>query len=224
MKQIIKRIAKKAAAALAIGAIGLTLSAPTPAVSTAEAGIGNAIGVAVSVGQMAAQRSAIKKEINEIETTDEGRRALFNEYQNKYGVNNDYALNQTVQSVMANLAKGVAVIDPTVNDQPYLWFINNDESVNAFCSLGHVMSINTGLFMKVSNEDEIAAVIGHEMGHGQKGHVKKGILKQVDTIIALNVGVAATGGSTLSSLAATIANIQVNAHSTKKNEWATKLL
>ena len=36
------------------------------------------------------------------------------------------------------------------------------------------MSINTGLFSVLTNDDEIAVVLGHEMGHGQKDHPAKG--------------------------------------------------
>ena len=219
MKAIIKRLWKKAAAALTACAVGLILATPAPMVSTAEAGLGEAIGVAVSVGQMAAQRNAIKKEINELENTEEGRYELFNQFKEKYGVNNDYYLNNKMDSIIANLVKGVNTIDPSVADKSYLWFINNDESINAFCTLGHVMSINTGLLTHFTNDDEIAAVIGHEMGHGQKGHAKKGIMKQVDTIIALSAGVAVAGGSALTNLAANIANMHINAHATKKDEW-----
>ena len=219
MKKILKRLSKKIAAALLIGTTAVTLSVPAPAVSTAEAGLGDAIGVAISIGSMAAQRSAVKKEIEKIDSTEEGRKELLTQFQEKLGVNNDYTLNQRIQSVMSNLERGVAAVDPTVNDQKYIWFINNDQSINAFCALGRVMSINTGLMNHFTSDDEIAAVLGHEMGHGQKGHVKKGIMKQVDTIIALSVGAAAAGGSSLSNLAANIANIHINAHATKKNEW-----
>lgn len=37
--------------------------------------------------------------------------------------------------------------------------------------MGHVMSVNTGLYSMTSNPDEIAVVLLHEMGHGQKNHV-----------------------------------------------------
>lgn len=219
MKKILKRLSKKIAAALLIGTTAVTLSVPAPAVSTAEAGVGDAIGVVLTGVSMAAQRNAVKKEIEKLDSTEEGRKEILAQFQKKYGVNNDYALNQRVESIMSNLQRGVAAIDPTVNDQKYIWFINNDQNINAFCALGRVMSINTGLMNNFTSDDEIAAVIGHEMGHGQKGHVKKGIMKEVDTLIALSVGVAATGGSSLSGLAADIANIHINAHATKRNEW-----
>ena len=219
MRKLFKRLWKKAAALLTVGAFGIAMSAPPSMVPVAHAGVADAIGVAISIGSMAAQRNQIKKELEELDNTDEGRKELYIKYREKYGVNTDYALNQEVQTLMTNLTKAVGAVDPTIYDKEYLWFINTDENVNAFCTLGHVMSINTGLFSHITSEDEIAAVIGHEMGHGQKGHAKKGVMKQIDRIIALSVGAAAAGGSTLTNLAANIAEIHMGAHSTKKLEW-----
>lgn len=34
--------------------------------------------------------------------------------------------------------------------------------------MGHVMSVNTGLYSMTTVPDEIAVVLLHEMGHGQK--------------------------------------------------------
>nr|WP_294343450.1 DUF4179 domain-containing protein [uncultured Selenomonas sp.] len=65
---------------------GITLS--TPAV--AEASTGNIIGAIV--GGIAAS-AEMNKEIKYYNTTEEGRQALNNQLREKYGVNDDYALN-----------------------------------------------------------------------------------------------------------------------------------
>ena len=219
MRKLAKRLWKKAAALLTVGTVGLTLSAPPSMVPTAHAGVGDVIGIAVAVGQVAKQRKEIKQGLEEINNTEEGRQQLFTDYKEKYKVNTDYTLNQEVQTVMTNMTKAVGSVDSTIYDKPYLWFINTSVDINAFCTLGHVMSINTGLLTKITNEDEIAAVIGHEMGHGQKDHAVKGYMKYIDRLIALNVGTAAVGGSFLSNLAASIADLHIGAHSTEKLEW-----
>ena len=40
---------------------------------------------------------------------------------------------------MANLTQGVAAVDPTINDKPYLYFVADDDSLNAACGMGHVL-------------------------------------------------------------------------------------
>ena len=140
-------------------ASGITLS--TPAV--AEASTGNIIGAIV--GGIAAS-AEMNKEIKYYNTTEEGRQALNNQLREKYGVNDDYALNSQLDRIFTNLTAAIGSQDATIYDRPYLYFINNEDSFNAFCTLGHNMSVNTGLYKYLHNEDEFAVVLADEMGHG----------------------------------------------------------
>lgn len=60
--------------------------------------------------------------------------------------------------------------------KPYNYFVNNEKSFNAFCTVGHNLSVNIGTFDKLNyNENEIAFVVAHEIGHGQKQHPAAGV-------------------------------------------------
>ena len=183
---------------------GITLS--TPAV--AEAGTGNIIGAIV--GGIAAS-AEMNKEIKYYNTTEEGRQELNNQLREKYGVNDDYALNSQLDRIFTNLTAAIGSQDATIYDRPYLYFINNEDSFNAFCTLGHNMSVNTGLYKYLNNEDEIAVVLAHEMGHGQKDHPAKGAKSSLGPAILAN----ATG----SVLGAIAANIWSGQGLTKPMEW-----
>ena len=111
----------------------------------------------------------------------------------KYGVNEDEELNARLDVIMANLSDAIAKIDPSIKDKPYNYFINPDESFNAFCSLGHNVSVNTGMFNLVANDAEIAVVLGHEMGHGQKEHVRKSLKGSLNASILGSIVAEATG-------------------------------
>ena len=55
----------------------------------------------------------------------------------------------------------------------YVWeffVIENDEEANAFCLPGGKVFVYTGLFKYASNDDELAAVMGHEIGHALARH------------------------------------------------------
>ena len=172
-----KLIRSGVALALSISmASGITLS--TPAV--AEANTGNIIGAIV--GGIAAS-AEMNKEIKYYNTTEEGRQALNNQLREKYGVNDDYALNNQLDRIFTNLTTAIGSQDATIYDRPYLYFINNEDSFNAFCTLGHNMSVNTGLYNYLNNEDEIAVVLAHEMGHGQKDHPAKGMKRSLGPAI-----------------------------------------
>lgn len=196
----LKRISKKLASLAVAGAIAFSVI-PAPA---AHADIlGTLIGAGV-------QYAALNQEINRID--NEGRDELFQQMQEQYGVNDDPYLNARLDSIMGNLTAAIAQVDPTINEKPYNYFINNDTSFNAFCSLGHNISVNTGMFNMVSNDDEVAVVLGHEMGHGQKNHVKAGIK---DTLIAQVGAAILTNNSALGQLAAQYAS---NVHMPRAKE------
>ncbi|MCR5559129.1 MAG: M48 family metallopeptidase [Schwartzia sp.] len=202
-----KSFRNKAAAAAAAAVMAFTL-APAP---TANAGWGNILGGAIqAAGQYQKADEAMKHYDND------GREEFFGKMKAQYGVNNDPYLNARLDDIMENLTDSVGAVDPTIYEKPYNYFINTDNSFNAFCSLGHNMSVNTGMFNLVANDDEIAVVLAHEMGHGQKEHVRKGLKGRLNAVLAGTVIAGATGIDA-------IGNILVNnidaVHVTKPNEW-----
>lgn len=50
-------------------------------------------------------------------------------------------------------------------DIPYTFQVVNDESINAFATMGGYVYVNKGLIAAADNEAELASVIGHEIGH-----------------------------------------------------------
>lgn len=87
----------------------------------------------------------------------------------------------------------------------YTFQVVDDNSINAFATMGGYVYINTGLMKAADNEAQLASVIGHEIGHiaGRHaiGHIKQAALSQgissligVDrnTIVQLGVQVALT--------------------------------
>lgn len=166
--------AKKITATLTLAALALTISyAPVPAPKAAAAELwGVLIGGAIYAAQL-------DSEIRAINNNEKGRQQFFEQLKQKHGVNDDPALNQRLDNIMENLTAAIAKVDPSINKKPYNYFINKDTSLNAFCTLGHNMSVNTGIFNYIKNDDEIAVILGHEMGHGQKDHPAKGARKSI---------------------------------------------
>ena len=50
-------------------------------------------------------------------------------------------------------------------DLPYTFQVVDDESINAFATMGGYVYLNKGLIAAADNEAELASVIGHEIGH-----------------------------------------------------------
>lgn len=73
----------------------------------------------------------------------------------------------------------------------YQFFLIDDDSINAFAGPGGIIAFNTGLLLAAKSEDELIAVMAHEIAHVQQEHIarmfdqgKKGILPTVAGIVA----------------------------------------
>lgn len=216
----LNRITKRASTVLLSGLLGVAVSvSAVPMPTTSAMSIGDIVGIGVGVAQVAQQKEELRKYCNYLNNNEEGREALFQEYKSKYGVNDDWELNQKLDIIMANLSTAVAEVDPSIKEKPYKHFINQQSEINAFCAMGHVMSVNSGTFRHLPNDDEIAAIVGHEMGHGQKDHVVKSVTSSFDKTLLANIAVAASGGSVLSTLVGNLALKHSIVHADKRHEW-----
>lgn len=77
-------------------------------------------------------------------------------------------------------------------DLKYKFSVIEDETLNAFTTPGGYVYINSGVLAK-STDDELACVIGHEIGHIAARHVAKKLQAQIGYDILLNIA-ARKGG------------------------------
>lgn len=64
------------------------------------------------------------------------------------------------------------------SDQPrqsFTFFLLKDRQINAFATLGGYIGVNAGLILTAEREDEVAAVISHEVAHVTQQHVLRGV-------------------------------------------------
>lgn len=71
----------------------------------------------------------------------------------------------------------------------YKFFIVEDDSINAFATMGGYNYYNTGLIEAAANEAELASVIGHEIAHIEEKHAIEQMKAQ-----ARNQGILAAAG------------------------------
>ncbi len=177
--------------------------------------VGGLIGAVIS---SAAQQASIIKWIHYYDT--DGREELFEAYKDSFAARHDPKLNILLGNVVERLSNEVAKKDISIIDRPYNYFIALDKRFNAACGLGHTMFVNEGVFTFINNnEDQLAAVVAHEMIHGQNDHNLKGIKKQLSTIFLRNV-IGSQIGNYGGQVLLNIATINViNTGITKPNEW-----
>lgn len=73
--------------------------------------------------------------------------------------------------------------------------IFDDNAVNAFALPGNKIGVYEGIFRAARNQDQLAAVIGHEVAHVIAHHANERVSTATATQMGVNVAQAAAGGS-----------------------------
>ncbi len=82
--------------------------------------------------------------------------------------------NQNKSKVLAVLEK----MKPYVKEKSFSVYIINSKTINAMVGPGGNVFITTGILKFFKNDDELAIVLGHELGHLENGHVQKKIKRK----------------------------------------------
>jgi predicted Zn-dependent protease len=101
---------------------------------------------------------------------------------------NDPAMNDRVRVVGDRLVRAAGA-DPRGWD--YRVFVDN--SPNAFVLPGGRVGVNTGLFRVLQNDDQLAAVLGHEIAHNQYNHAGQRSTRTGLAQLGLGIGASLFG-------------------------------
>jgi predicted Zn-dependent protease len=82
-----------------------------------------------------------------------------------------------------------------LGDRPWDYVVFLDEAPNAFVMPGGHVGVTVGLLDLVDNDDQLAAVIGHEAGHVVAHHAAERYSQQSTSKLLLGVAGAAAGSS-----------------------------
>lgn len=113
----------------------------------------------------------------------------FLQLQEEVPVTKDPVVNQYVDCV----AK--AITAQLKGERSWEVLVFNDDSANAFALPGGKIGVHTGLLKVARNQDQLATVIGHEVGHVLAGHSNERVSTSFATNAGLQVVAALTGGS-----------------------------
>ena len=100
----------------------------------------------------------------------------------KYRLVEDPEIAGYVQQLGERVAR--ASVRPNLQ---YHFFVVDDPSVNAFSIPGGLVYVNTGLLQLVQSEDELAAVLGHEVNHIVARHGLRNLKRAQKTQVATGI-------------------------------------
>ncbi|MBS0195050.1 MAG: M48 family metalloprotease [Proteobacteria bacterium] len=95
--------------------------------------------------------------------------------------------NPQAQQRVNTIGRWVALQTPR-DDLPWTFVVVDSPTMNAFAAPGGYIMITRGLYEVLASDDEVAAVLGHEISHVVSRDHYNVIRKQAMTSIALNVG------------------------------------
>lgn len=104
-------------------------------------------------------------------------KAAFEEMKKKYPVSRNRDLKDRVQRVGERLAK-VVFWDVPDADWEFIVF-EVPQQINAFAMAGGKVGVFSGLFKIIKNDDQLASVLAHEIGHVAARHVNEKLSQQM---------------------------------------------
>ena len=106
-------------------------------------------------------------------------------------------------------------------DMPYEFAVLNSDVPNAFALPGGKIFITAGLMSAMQNERELAAVLGHEIGHVAYKHSVKGLQRQLGAQVFIDVVGAVVGADKkeAAQAAAKVSGAMLNLRYSRTDEY-----
>lgn len=138
----------------------------------------------------------------------------------------DSASNVEVYRYLYKMRDKILNSGNVIHKDDFQWrlrIIQDDETLNAFCTPGGYIYVYTGLMKYLDSEDQLAGVMGHEIAHADLRHSTRQMTKM--NLLSTMVGAIAGDRQLLTQLTTTIINLKFSrSHETEADAASVRYL
>jgi len=137
---------------------------------------------------------------------------MMAEAKKKGALDRDAAQVARVRAITQRLVAQTPTFRPDAKSWPWEVHVISVDEVNAWCMPHGKMAMYTGLLSKLqATDDEVAAVMGHEISHALREHSREQMSRQMGTQLGIGIVGALLGvGELGQSIAGTVADVTLN--------------
>jgi len=116
----------------------------------------------------------------------------------KGALNADAGMTSRVRTIASRIIRTTGAFRPDAPGWPWEVNVVRSDQINAWCMPGGKIVVYSGLVTRLGlSDDEIAAVVGHEIAHALREHARERASEQVTAGLLIQGGAAVVGGGQL---------------------------